>query len=222
MARYDGAVKVFRILPLLLPLFGMTASAWAGPTFYVDAGAGYVNLQKPSPFFNGSLVSGSASGYGLGIGLWTTFTSNTPALNFQLGLQDRYTGGADSAGTSFGLNIPYLVARLQASLLYLGFGYSPYVSRSVNGTTSFGPVTGASSMMGQAGVLLPVTPKFSFGIEGSYQTVNSGYGASPSPIIAVTGFMRFYFGFGAGGAGGGGHTSGEFRGWRYPFGKDLN
>jgi hypothetical protein len=206
----------------MLVSLGSASVAQAGPAFYVDFSGSDVFLYSPGAFFNNAVANSEAGAYGLGLGLWTTFTNGDPPVEFQLGLQDRYISGSDSNGDSFGINAAYAVARLQLSRIYLGFGYSPYVMRSTGGSSatsqSLSVVSGASSMMGQLGFLMPITPKFSFGLEASYQTVSVGGVSSPSPIYAGSAFMRFYFGFGQGG---GSRSSNEFRGWRYPFGKDL-
>lgn len=72
-------------------------------------------------------------------------------------------------------------------------------------------------MMGEMGFLLPVTPRFSFALSGTYETVSSGGVKSPNPIVSGNFLMRFYFGFGDANS----RKSNEFRGWRYPFGKEL-
>ena len=207
---------------LILATFALTiSSAFAGPAFFVDAGGGYAQLRDPGAFYNSS-QSSTASGYGLGMGIWTTFTNGDPILEFQFGIQDHYLSANDGNGNTFGLNLPYGVIRLQSSRIYLSFGYSPYVMRSIGGSSAtsdvMSHVSSAYAMLGELGFLLPVTPKFSFGVSGTYETVSDSGVKSPNPIIAGNFFMRFYFGFG----GGEGRRSNEFHGWRYPFGTELH
>lgn len=191
--------------------------AYAGAAFYVDAGGSYVQMKNAASFFNGTTDSGT--GYGMNIGLWTTFTNGDAPLEFQLGVDDRY-----SSVSPYSLNAVYPVVRLQASRIFFSFGYSPYVMGSTSGSSSASSsssslqhVSGASALMGEAGLLLPVTPLFSFGLSGTYEQVSEGGVKSPSPVISGNVFMRFYFGFGDGSS----RKSNEFHGWRYPFGKEM-
>ena len=206
---------------LALALLLLAPSAFAGPAFFVDAGGSYVQMKSDNAFF-GNQISSSNHGYGLNLGLWTTFTNGNPPLEIQLGVEDRYANIVSSQDY-YGLNVVYPVLRLQASRIFLSGGYSPYVFRSIGGSTSSNQtlslVKGGSSLLGEVGTLLPITPRFSFGISGVYESVSVGGVKSPSPVISANLFMRFYFGFGSGGLGG--RKSNEFRGWRYPFGKDL-
>lgn len=213
-------MKFQRIRALVILTTSLFAvPAFAGAAFYVDAGGAYVQMKDASQFYHGSQNSGT--GYGLNLGLWTTFTNGDAPLEVQFGVDDRYEA-VSSSGQSYGLNIPYPVLRLQASRIYLSFGYSPYVMSSIGGNSASSQtlqhVPGARAMMGEIGTLLPVTPRFSFGLAGTYETVSDGGIKSPNPIISGNFFMRFYFGFGDGSTT---RKSNEFRGWRYPFGRDL-
>src|SRR6185312_7479763 len=107
-------------LLLGLLLIAFAPEALAGPAFYVDLSGGDFRLSNPASFFNNSVSNSTQNAFGAGLGLWTTFTNGEPPLEFQLGLQDRYITGSDSGGHSFVLNTPFAVARLQASLIYLG------------------------------------------------------------------------------------------------------
>jgi hypothetical protein len=206
------------LFPLLLsgPL---AKDSFAGAAFYVDAGGGYVQMKNTSQFYNNSSL-GTNSGYGLNLGLWTTFTSGDPPIEFQFGLQDRYES-VSASGDSYGLNLMYPTARLQLSRLFFSFGYTPFVMSSVGGSSAqnqtLSHVSGADAILGEVGTLLPVTPKFSFGVAFDYEKITSGGVSSPSPIYSGNFFMRFYFDFG----GGGSRTSNEYHGWRYPFGKEI-
>jgi hypothetical protein len=204
----------------VVTVFLFASSSYAGPLFYVDAGAGYTKMESPSPFFSGT-SSGTPSGYNVGLGLWSTLTTGSPIVNLQFGVLDRYENTQiTGTGMTEGLNLPYGAARVQISRLFFTFGYCPYVWSSSGGTSTTGSVlshaVGASSMLGEAGLLLPVTPLFSFGLSGSYESVSQNGIKSPSPIISGNVFMRFYFGFFGGSAT---RSSNEFVGWRYPFGK---
>jgi len=212
---------LFSLIMIELPFAKI---AFAGPAFFVDAGVGYVQMQNTGTFYNNSSL-GTNSGYGLNLGLWTTFTNGNPPIEFQLGVQDRYES-VSASGDSYGLNLVYPVVRLQLSRLFFSFGYTPFVMSSIGGSSTANETlsdkSGATAMIGEVGLLLPVTPKFSFGISFSDERVSSGGVASPSPIYTGNFFMRFYFGFGSGGStGGSSRTSNEFHGWRYPFGREL-
>jgi hypothetical protein len=194
--------------------------AQAGAAFYVDAGGAVTHIHSPDPFY-GTGIPSSGTGYGLNLGIFTTFTERSPAINLQFGLEDRYTSTSNSAaGASYQFMAAYPVLRLQVTRLFLSAGVTPLVWRgeTLNGvTTSLSQVSSALSYLGEAGLLLPVTPKFSFGISGSGEWVSVGSSSSPRPIMSGNFFMRFYFDFGSGEY----HNSSEFHGWRYPFGRDL-
>lgn len=214
------AKKLIRTLALAaLPAFFAVSGCWAGPLFYVDAGGGYVQMRNSASFFNQS-GSGTGSGYGLGLGFFSTLTTRDPVMNFQLGIQDRYET-TSNAGATDGLNLPYAAVRLQLSRIFFTFGYCPYVWQSIGGASAqsatLSHVSAAYSLLGEAGFLLPVTPRFSFYLSGAYESVSAGGVKSPNPILSGAAGMRFYFGFGAGDSG-----SNEFHGWRYPFGRELN
>jgi hypothetical protein len=202
------------------PLLTSPTIAHAGAAFYVDAGGSITHIKAPEPFY-GTGVSSVEFGYGLNFGIFTTFTERSPALNLQFGLEDRYTSSAAGApGDSMQFMAVYPVLRLQLSRLFLSVGATPLVYRgdTINGvSTSLTSVSGAISYLGEAGLLMPVTPKFSFGASGSGEWVDSGSTLSPKPILAANFFMRFYFDFGSGET----MNSSEFKGWRYPFGRDF-
>jgi hypothetical protein len=201
---------------LTTALFLFANSAWAGASFYADAGASGVEIHTPAPFWGFGVPSASL-GYGLNYGIWTTFSTNEPVINLQFGIQDRYES-ATGNGASYGYMAAYPELRLQISRLYFTAGYTPFVMKSLdyNGTsTGLSRVSDATAYLGEAGILFPITPKVSFGLSASVEYVHENSVASPNPIAAGNAFLRFYFGFGDGS-----HGSSEFHGWRYPFGRN--
>jgi len=206
---------------IITTFFLVPAIAHAGAAFYVDAGGSVVHMHNPDPFY-GTGIPSAGIGYGLNLGIFTTFTEKSPLVNLQFGIEDRFsTGGDSSQQASYQFMAVYPVLRLQLSRLFLSAGYSPIVWRgeTLNGSSSaLTEVSGASSYLAEAGTLFPITPKFSFGASLSGEWVHADPSWSPRPIMAGNFFMRFYFGFGSGG---GSSNSTEFRGWRYPFGRDF-
>ena len=105
--------------------------------------------------------------------------------------------------------------------LYFTVGYTPFVWQSgasgsgTGGTLGYGRAVGSTSIIGEAGLLLPVTPEFSMGVAANAQYVSSPDGKGPAPAISALVLMRFHFGYSSGS---GGQRSNEFAGWRYPFG----
>jgi hypothetical protein len=196
---------------LIIFIFLLSTTAWAGPSFYADAGVAGTQIHTPSPFWGDGVPSASI-GYGVNYGIWTTFTSNEPVINLQFGIQDRYSS-ASGNGATYGFMAAYPEIRLQLSRLYFSFGATPFVMKSLdyNGTSAgLQRVSGASSYLGEVGILFP---KVSFGLSASAEYVHENSFSSPSPIASANAFLRFYFGFGDGS-----HNSSEFHGWRYPFG----
>jgi hypothetical protein len=210
----------FGALLIGAPFLAMPTIAQAGAAFYVDTGGSITHINEPEPFY-GSGASSAAFGYGLNAGIFTTFTERSPSINLQFGLEDRYTSSAAAnPGDSMQFMAAYPVLRLQMSRLFFSVGATPLVwkGETLNGvSTSLTTVSGTISYLGEAGLLMPITPKFSFGASGSGEWVDSSSTLSPKPIISGNFFMRFNFGIGSGEF----HDSSEFRGWRYPFGRDM-
>lgn len=208
MSRYFWIV--FSAL-VLLPL-----PALAGPAFYVDAGGSYVQMKGANTFFNSNSLGQTA--YGMDLGIWTTFTHRETAMDFQFGIYDRQQSILNS-GTSSSLNLILPAVRLQASRVFLTFAYSPYVFGPSNSSpTGLGRALQSTALLGEMGMLFPITPKFSFGASGSYETIKRNGISGPDPALAGNFFMRFNFGFGSEEAS---RPSSEFKGWRYPFGREL-
>lgn len=204
--------------PFLIPL--ASPLAHAGAAFYVDAGGAVSEIRQPEPFY-GSGAQSPGVGYGLDFGMFTTFTERSPAINLQFGVLDRYSSGTASAtSSSYQLMAAYPVLRLQITRLFFSGGYTPYVWRgeTLNGSSSsLSLVTGARAAYGEAGLLAPITPKFSFGFSASSEWITDNHSSSPGPVLAGNIYLRFHFGIGTGEE----HESSEFKGWRYPFGRDL-
>jgi hypothetical protein len=205
------------LLGILLGLSALLAqTSYAGPSFYADAGGSIVQIHSPSPFWANGAPNASI-GYGLNYGIWTTFSNNDPALNLQFGVVNRYSS-ASGNGATYGFMAAYPVLRLQISRIFISAGATPLVWQSLdyNGV-SYGiqRAVGAMSYLGEAGILFPITPKFSFGASATAEYVKQNSVSSPSPIGSANLLMRFYFDFDNGS-----HQSSEFRGWRYPFGQN--
>jgi hypothetical protein len=180
---------------------------------------GISRFQQTSPFFGNTAASSTGFGYALNNGVFVNWGSDKRAFAFQLGLQHRLSSASD-ATASYAVQAAYPVMRFQFSRIYLGTGFTPFVwkrSNALGGVDNFTSAKSTSALLAEAGILLPVTPKFSLGTQASAQFMSSGGAKSPNPILDATVSMRFYFGF-FGGGGGGSQSSGEFRGWRYPFG----
>jgi hypothetical protein len=202
-------------------LFLIPGFAHAGPAFYADAGGSLVKIRSEDPFW-GSNDPSAGFGYGLNFGIFTTFTNSNPTVELQFGLLDRYSSAsASNPQTTYQLMSVYPVLRLQLSRLYFSAGGTPFVMRGLSssaGNYGLTRVNNAISYLGEVGILYPVTPKFSFGTSLSAEYVHVDESWSPKPLASANFFMRFYFGFGEGG---GSRNSTEFRGWRYPFGRDF-
>jgi hypothetical protein len=180
---------------------------------------GIAKYQQTSPFFGSSTDGSTGYGFALNNGIFINWGGDTRAIAFQLGLQHRLNSAADSKAT-YSVQAAYPVMRLQFSRIYFGAGYTPFVwkrSNAQGGLENFSSTSSTSALLAEAGLLMPVTPKFSMGLQAGAQFISGGGAQSPSPIWDATASMRFYFGF-FGSGGGSSHSSGEFKGWRYPFG----
>lgn len=189
--------------------------------FYYEIEGGLSKYSTTSPFF-GSGAQGTGYGFALNNSVFMTLGSSQTGFTYQLGLQDRISAANDSTtGVSYGLNAPYAVLRLQFSRAYISAGYTSFVWQEVQPSTTlnyFSRAKSASATMLEAGLLWPMTRKFTMGLNASYQSITQDGVKSPSPVLDGTLSMRFYFGFSSGGGGGGSENSAEYEGWRYPFG----
>jgi hypothetical protein len=192
--------------------------AAASGSFYYDLAGGVSKFQQTSPFFGSTTQSSTGVGYSLNNGIFVNWGNEHQAFAFQLGIQHRLSSASDSTA-SYAVQAAYPVMRLQFSRIYFGTGFTPFVwkrSNALGGVDNFTSAQNTSALLVEAGLLLPVTPKFSLGTQASAQFMTSGGAKSPNPIMDATVSMRFYFGFF--GHSGGSQSSGEFKGWRYPFG----
>ncbi len=196
----------------------VTAQSSIAGAFYTDVQGGISQFRSPEAFFGIEDGAGvSDLGLAFNIGLFKSF-SNSPKMDFQLGLQYRFdsvTQGAYNMAT----HAPYLLARIQVMALYVSGGISPLMYKRFSGAPGLidglTPATGALGLMGEAGLLWSVTPRFSLGAAAAAQWVTVNGSASPAPIINILGSMRFYYGFSNESGSGGRRTPLEYEGWRY-------
>jgi hypothetical protein len=203
---------------LFLLSLGGARSASANGSFYYDIAGGISKYQQTSPFFGKTTAGSTGFGYALNNGIFVNFGGDQSLFAFQFGLQHRLSAASD-AMASYAVQAAYPVLRLQFTRIYLSTGFTPFVWRRANamsGLDNFSRANSTTALLAEAGFLMPITPKFSFGVQGSGQFISGNGAQSPNPILDATVSMRFYFGFF--GNGGGKHSSGEFKGWRYPFG----
>jgi hypothetical protein len=194
-------------------------SAAASGSLYYDLAGGVSKFQQTSPFFGNTTQSSTGFGFALNNGIFVNWGGDKRAFAFQLGLQHRMSSASDAAA-SYAVQAAYPVMRFQFTRFYVGTGFTPFVwkrSNALGGVDNFSSAKGTSALLAEAGLLMPVTPKFSLGTQASAQFMTSGGTKSPNPILDATVSMRFYFGF-FGSGGGDSQSSGEFKGWRYPFG----
>jgi hypothetical protein len=203
-----------RALAVFVALFA--SDAWA-VSIYAEAGGAVSQFHGNTPFFGPGTDNPSGLGYGVDFGAYVSFSGGSAPTDFQLGFQERLSAGS-LGSVSYSIISFYPTARLQISRLYLSGGVSPWVYR---GTTlsDFKPVQSALAYDGEAGFLIPITPRFSFGVGASVEFVSVGGTSGPAPVIQGFGLMRVYWGVGStGGGDSSSGTSNEWRGWRYPFG----
>jgi hypothetical protein len=212
----DGLLRLAGALFLLLATSPRNAAA--NGSYYYDIAGGFAKYQQTSPFFGNTPQASTGYGFALNNGIFVNWGSDARAFAFQLGLQHRLSSASDS-NASYAVQAVYPVMRLQFSRIYLGTGFTPFVWKRTNGLGGvdyFSSAKSTNAILAEAGFLMPVTPKFSLGTQGSAQIISGGGTKSPNPIWDATVSMRFYFGFF--GHSGDSQSSGEFKGWRYPFG----
>jgi hypothetical protein len=191
--------------------------ARAKGSFYYDLAGGIAKFQQTSPFFGSQTEGSTGIGFALNNGIFINFGNDHRAFAFQFGLQHRLSSAADALGT-YSLQAVYPAFRFQAGRIYVGAGYTPFVWKRVNpegGLDNFSSANATTSLLLEGGLLMPITPKFSFGLQAATQMVSESGTQSPKPAYEATGSFRFYFGFF--GRRSGNEGSGEFEG-RYPFG----
>lgn len=216
MGHLDLELMIYRIfLPLLL-LVSVPAHA---VTFYIESQTGLSQFRNASSFFGTPVTSPTDLGFSFGMAFMASFGNGDSPMELQLGVLPKYSTGSDTSGSYTVLSL-YPLLRLQLSRLYLAGGATPWIyhqsSATGGGFDQFPYTTSSLAYYGEAGFLFPLVPTFSIGFSSSATWINGPSGENSGPLLDFTFLMRFY----AGSIGGSssGHTSNEFRGWRYPFG----
>lgn len=215
------------MLRRILMLCFLASSVGTYPTsafasaFYTHFAGGVARWSNAQNFFSPSSMSSTSSlGYDLDLGIFFRPASGDPLIEFQFGILDKFQS-VSSEGSSYVLHVPYPVVRVQFSLLYFGVGYTPFVFYEQDALSVISPrrAIGGRGMFGEVGFLWSITPNFSLAASSSLQFLKRGTtdGFSPAPAMDLLLAMRFYWGFSSGH---GSKNSSEFKGWRYPFGRE--
>ncbi len=212
-ATYNGKMARSALtIPIVLCLFLGAANAQAGSFYYeFDVGAGTVTN---SGYFGSGFTGASSMGAAVDVALFYSFQGSAP-LSIQAGLMNRMI--SVSAGTgSYLYDALYPAIRIQMSLLYFGGG-ATLLGAVDRGDGNLALDTGGTSLYVEGGALWAVTPLFSLGGFGAMQMPSGTAGSATTLEIGAV--LRFYFGISSGS---GSKSSGEYHGWRYPFGQQKN
>lgn len=211
-----GVTGLFLIL-----LMTLSTPAFAS-SFYYELQGGMGQVREANPFFGDGAATPSSYGTSFNFSFGYSFSGGEIPAEVQIGLQGRLSSTSVSNGmTYYGLVAPYPILRLQLSRIYVGAGATPVMWRRIGSTAGLDAlemVNGSIAFLGEAGFLWPVAPTFSLGAALSGQFITTSGTLSPKPILEATVVLRFYFGFSKGGAAA---SSNEFKGWRYPFGREM-
>jgi hypothetical protein len=224
----DSISKKFFPITVLAQI--LTLAIWAlipdpaiAGSFYFDIGGGVSKMQSIGPFYGSPALDTSTSlGYNVNSALFWNLSSGAP-IEIQLGLVQQLDSATGSTTVnSYSLLALYPALRIQITRLYFTAGYTPLVwsnnaaAGSTASATSYGRAAGATAILGEAGILWPITPEFSLGAATDLQFVKSVDGSGPTPAMSASILMRFHFGY----YGGSGvdHNSNEWKGFRYPLG----
>ena len=207
-------------------------------SFYTDVSGGITRAQAASSSLTsdpliknsgGGNPASSGSGYNANLGIFFRPANSAPIVEFHFGILYRIqamssdvSGATSLTSVAYTMNTPFPVLRLQISRLYFGAGYTTMVYRSVGQSTDYFGVQRASSASAtyvEGGLLWPITPKFSLAASLAMTSFTQGGAVSPSPVYDANINMRFYWGFSKGDGSKSG--SNEFKGWRYPFGREI-
>ena len=185
--------------------------AKAGSVYY-EFGGGAATVTNTGYF--GNRFSGASDlGASANASLFYSFQGSAP-LAFQLGLSDRFVSFSANS-TSYMYNGLYPALRIQLSILYFGGGATIFGATD-KGDGNFALDTSLFAYYGEAGGLWAVTPLFSLGGYGAIQMPSSA--ANSAATLEFGAILRFYIWVGSGGS----KSSGEFHGWRYPFGQEIH
>jgi hypothetical protein len=212
---------VFQFALLALSFSVLTDHAAQASSFYWDVAGGVAEMKDIGSFYGPPTDAATTLGYNFNSSLFVNFSNGAP-VEVQLGILQNFASGTGSTtGTAFSLLTIYPALRIQVTRLYFTVGYTPFVwqsgapGSSGSGTLGYGRATGSTSLIGEAGLLCPITPEFSLGVAANAQFVDSPDGKGPGPVISASVLMRFHFGYSSSATS---HGSNEFAGWRYPFG----
>ena len=155
----------------------------------------------------GTTGFGIAGNFTLGVDL----SQPRNLIHFGLGIETKYLSAAGTGGTASML-VPYPMLRLAMRRIFLSLGASPIVRTQ-------GTILSAMCGMAEAGYLFPIDPEIDFGLSAGVQAIEYKSVISPSAAIDGSMFFRFYIGKRAKN---GGPGMDAYRGWRYPYGVELN
>lgn len=191
--------------------------------FHWEFGGGLGRFGSVASQFPGMGAATTAAGFGLAwhVGALFNLSSSRAPLRAYLGVQHRYLS-ASNAGGKATLQSTYPVFRMQARHFFVSVGATPFnFGEPAGGLLSLRRVSGLLSLMGEAGLLYPITPEAAFGLAGAARYAYQGGAFQGGP--AIEGSMLFRFSVGQGRRGpasdsGGAADARKFKGWRYPFG----
>jgi hypothetical protein len=190
---------------LTLAITCIASNARAGMWYY-DLGGGITRLNDPN-----------TTGFAFDNAVYAGLGKNGAPVELQIGLQDRYSSASGSNGLNYTYQALYPAARLQFDVLYFGGGVTPLLWRRAStssGLSGFTYASGALGYFGEAGLLWSLTPTFTVGLNAALQSSSGGTQSSPKSAVDGTISFRFYFSVFSKDK----QSSGEYEGWRYPFG----
>lgn len=208
-----GAVAV-----IFSTLFALRAEAYP---FYIDVQGGPAEFTGTSgALFQSGL--GNASNYGgsAALGFFYSPFELRDLFDIQIGAEGWWMECSTTSMPFYSDTEPYLEIRAQLWMLYFSGGVAPWVWRRTQNTfglDNYSLASGSMSYLFEAGILYPLTPRFSMGVTAVIQYFDTNGVLDPAPAVSLNFAMRFHFSlFGIGGdspheAGG----SLEYTGWRY-------
>jgi hypothetical protein len=183
---------VSRIIAVIVATYCIALSSARAEFGYLDVQGGVTELNDISAFFQSS-ASHSDLGMDLGATLMANLGRGTSPIQFQIGMSDRFAS-ASAGSDSLLLNVIYPVARIQIRRLFISAGISPFIWQSGPGTGgNTQRAVGSWAYFGQAGILDPLTPLFSLGLDVTAQSIATGGTSGPNPIFSADVILRFYF-----------------------------
>ncbi|MGZ6370428.1 MAG: hypothetical protein ACXWPM_06750 [Bdellovibrionota bacterium] len=202
--------------------FSLYCEMGAGATYLINAQNYFTDKNATYPMYIGP---------GVELNIMADVLDDLSIFDIHFGFTNRMISGLDFRSQYYNVYTPSFALRFQIWRIFFGGGISYWTfqrdSQAYFWVDGYNPTLPGLGFNAEVGFLFPISPNASFGLSANAQWLNAGGALSSIPALDLMGFFRFYFWYptsskSASGVTGGGHSSREWKGWRYPYGNQKN